>query len=93
MLVPYIERDPLSSGSAFNCRHQIAIEIKVLGLPRLGTARAAWGSTEATFRTPPNLFPLPGEPHVPCRCLPRGAVGSSAPRRMNHGSGAGLVRS
>lgn len=56
MLVPYMEQDHLSSSLAFNCRHQIAIEIKVLGLPRLGTARVAWGSTEATFRRPPTCF-------------------------------------
>lgn len=56
MLVPYAEGDLLSSNLAFNCRHQIVIEIKALDLPRLGTARAACCSTGDTFWSPPICF-------------------------------------
>lgn len=56
MLVPHTERDPPSFNLAFNCRHQIVIEIKILDIPRLGPARPPWGSTEATFRCLPSCF-------------------------------------
>lgn len=59
ILVPYTEGDPLSFNLALNCRHQIVIEIKVLDVSRLGTARPPWGSTEATFRSPPICFVFP----------------------------------
>lgn len=62
ILVPYTEGDPLSFNLTLNCRHQIVIEIKVLNISRLGTARPPWGSTEATFRSPPICFFSPVNP-------------------------------